>query len=136
VPPPIVIVVVLGRVAEMRDEAPDSNDAGANGAHKKQFPHAPRPMETTRDLFSFSLESKGGLVIPSQFFGSLRHYPNVGGDLQMKDEPEEIERQRREYERMRKLLWATMRKILRAMSPLAIVFFVLWIVAYFWVLQE
>jgi len=55
---------------------------------------------------------------------------------QMKDEPEEIERQRREYERMRKMLWATMRKILWAMSPLAIVFFVLWIVAYFWVLQE
>jgi len=49
----------------------------------------------------------------------------------MKDEPEEIERQRREYERMRKMLWATMRKILWAMSPLAIVFFVLWIVAYF-----
>ena len=54
----------------------------------------------------------------------------------MKDEPEKIERQRREYERMRKMLWATMRKILWAMSPLAIVFFVLWIVAYFWVLQE
>ena len=47
----------------------------------------------------------------------------------MKDEPEEIEQQRREYERnMGKILWA--------MSPLAIVFFVLWIVAYFWLLQE
>ena len=56
---------------------------------------------------------------------------------QMKDEPEEIERQRREYElNMSKILWAIMRKILWAMSPLAIVFFVLWIVAYFWVLQE
>ena len=55
----------------------------------------------------------------------------------MKDEPEEIEQQRREYERnMGKILWAMMRKILWAMSPLAIVFFVLWIVAYFWVLQE
>ena len=51
--------------------------------------------------------------------------------------PEEIERQRREYERnMRKILWAMMRKILWAMSPLAIVFFVLWIVAYFWLSQE
>ena len=31
----------------------------------------------------------------------------------MKDEPEEIERQRREYERnMRKILWAIVRKIL------------------------
>ena len=55
----------------------------------------------------------------------------------MKDEPEEIERQRREYElNMSKILWAIMRKILWAMSPLAIVFFVLWIVAYFWLLQE
>src|SRR6516165_1085474 len=54
----------------------------------------------------------------------------------MKDEPEEIEQQRREYERnMGKILWAMMRKILWAMSPLAIVFFVLWIVAYFWLLQ-
>jgi hypothetical protein len=38
----------------------------------------------------------------------------------MKDNPEEIERQRKEYERnIRKILWATMRKILWAMSPLA-----------------
>jgi len=55
----------------------------------------------------------------------------------MKSEREEIERQRREYDRnIRKILWAIMRKILWAMSPLAIVFFVLWIVAYFWLLQE
>ena len=55
----------------------------------------------------------------------------------MTNEPEGIERQRREYERnMRKILWAMMRKILWAMSPLAIVFFVLWIVAYFWLSQE
>jgi len=55
----------------------------------------------------------------------------------MNDEPEEIERQRREYERnMGKILWAMMRKILWAISPLAIVFVVLWIVAYFWLLQE
>ena len=55
----------------------------------------------------------------------------------MKDNSEEIERQRREYERnMRKILWAIMRKILWAMSPLAIVFLVLWIVTYFWLLQE
>jgi hypothetical protein len=55
----------------------------------------------------------------------------------MMSEREEIERQRREYERnMRKILWAIMRKILWAMSPLAIVFLVLWIVAYFWLLQE
>jgi hypothetical protein len=45
----------------------------------------------------------------------------------MNDEREEIER---------RILWAIMRKILWAISPLAIVFFVLWIVAYFWVLQE
>jgi hypothetical protein len=51
-------------------------------------------------------------------------------------DPEESERRRREYERMRKILWAIMRKILWAMSPLAIIFFVLWIVAYFWLLQE
>ena len=55
----------------------------------------------------------------------------------MKDEPEEIERRRREYDRnMRKILWAMMRKILWAISPLAIVFFVLWIVAYFWLHRE
>ena len=55
----------------------------------------------------------------------------------MNDEPEEIERQRREYERnMGKILWAMMRKTLWAVSALAIVFFVFWIVAYFWLLQE
>jgi hypothetical protein len=55
----------------------------------------------------------------------------------MKSERVEIERQRREYERnVRKILWGIMRKILWVMSPLAIVFFVLWIVAYFWLLQE
>ena len=61
----------------------------------------------------------------------------IQGVRGMNDEPEEIERQRREYERnMRKILWAIMRKILWAISPLAIAFFVLWIVAYFWLLQE
>jgi hypothetical protein len=55
----------------------------------------------------------------------------------MTNEPEGIERQRREYEgNMRRILWAMMRKILWAISPLAIVFFVFWIVAYFWLHQE
>jgi hypothetical protein len=60
-------------------------------------------------------------VIPGQFFGSLRHYPNVGGDLQMKDEPEESERRRRD---MRRIAWILL--------PITAFFFLLLVIQRFW----